>query len=237
MKHILFIFFVLLPTWAVAQDDIVIFRDGREKNVKILQVGKEQTLCKVGKSKEAEEQFIENSKIYMLKYKTRGNAYFSDGGELITNGMEPVKIPQNATLIYTLDRRELVGYDVTIQAENVVYAKQKGKKNTQLVSVPKDEVFFVKYADGTKDILNDFEEPKVEQEPVSVSQMNQLDSVAVKPSVRQYPCLATIVTKKKIRMKVYVYGEDETTISYRKVKSTKASLFKIARTNIQTIKF
>lgn len=55
---------------AYAQDAII-YRDGRVKSVKIIQTNNDKTLFKESGNKKASEEFVENTKVFMLKFKTR----------------------------------------------------------------------------------------------------------------------------------------------------------------------
>ena len=67
---------------AYAQDAII-YRDGRVKSVKIIQTNNDKTLFKESGNKKASEEFVENTKVFMLKFKTRGNVVFNANGERI----------------------------------------------------------------------------------------------------------------------------------------------------------
>lgn len=255
MKRSIYLQFFLLMLTALpsaAQNDVIMLRDGREKHVKITQVGRRQTFFKDQDDKKAEEKVINNDAVYMLKYENRGNAYFDESGQLLTATTEPVVIPEDACTIYTLDRREIPAWNVAIREYKITYeaarpSKKRKRKDYHVPtasSVPKVDVFFIRYPDGTRDVINEFTEPTVEtsvvQQPaeaIAEQQSEPEESETTNTTSREYPCSATIITKKKAKMNVYIYAEDSTTVSYRKEKSEKASIFKISRKNIANIKY
>lgn len=63
--------------------DAIIFRDGRVKSVKIIQTNNDKTLFKESDKRNASEEYVENTKVFMLKFKTRGNVVFNGRGEQI----------------------------------------------------------------------------------------------------------------------------------------------------------
>lgn len=239
---------------ASAQNDVIILRDGREKHVKLTQVGRRQTFYKAKDDRKADEESISNDEIYLLKYETRGNAYFDDSGQLMTATTEPVAIPDDACTIYTLDRREIPAWNVAILGSMVTFSaerpprKRKGKdyRFPRAEAVRKVDVFFILYPDGTRDVINDSAKSA---QSAAAPAMQQSDSIAsgqpddseqTMPTTsqgREYPCRATITTKMKVKMQVFIYDEDSSTVSYRKIKSEKASVFKISRKNIARINY
>lgn len=250
-RRLLMLSLCVVPFVVQAQNDVIMLRDGREKHVKITQVGRRQTFFKYKDDRRADEEAIDNSEIYLLKYETRGNAYFDENGQLLSATTEPVDAPDDACTIYTLDHREIVAWNVVIQEYMVTYdtsrpAKRKKREDEGvklITSVPKVDVFFIRYPDGTRDVLNEFRDPTpeppattaVQPEPASTDQ--QPAETATSPTGRVYPCRAVITTKKRVKMQVYIYAEDPTTVSYRKTKSETASVFKISRKNIASIKY
>lgn len=57
---------ILLTGIAAAAQDMIIFRDGRVKSVKIIQTNNDKTLFRESADKHAEEEYVENTKVFML---------------------------------------------------------------------------------------------------------------------------------------------------------------------------
>ena len=96
--YLAFILFVACKFSASAQDAII-FRDGRVKSVKIIQTNNDKTLFKESGNKNASEEYVENAKVFMLKFKTRGNVVFNSNGERILATSEPTQIPKDAVVV------------------------------------------------------------------------------------------------------------------------------------------
>lgn len=150
----LILFFVIQPLMTLAQD-CIIFRDGNEKQVRINMVGSETTLFVDAKQKKAKQETVDNSTIYMIKYEKRGNVFLSVDGQRFS-GEGDGKIPSGASAIYLLIGDEIIAYNVTLDGGNVNFYKSK-KNNAVKISIPTEKIFLIKYPDGTKDLLNDFE--------------------------------------------------------------------------------
>ena len=146
--------------------DAIIFRDGRVKSVKIIQTNNDKTLFKESDNKKASEEYVENTKVFMLKFKTRGNVVFNGNGERILTTSEHVQIPKDAIGVYYKDGREIPAYNLTMDANTVSFKTSKKAKDRPIFS-PKSEVFMIRYPDGTRDILTNLaveEQQKQERE-------------------------------------------------------------------------
>lgn len=158
-----------MPSSLLAQDDLIIFRNGDEKEVRIVMVSSDE----VTYSESAKGGPIIKDKlkdVYMLRYSKRGNVYVTEDCKRITG--ENQKIDKDANVIYLIKGREILAYDLKIQENTVAYsAKPKskslfGKKDTvePMHSLDISEVFFIKYIDGTKDLINDITAERKEAE-------------------------------------------------------------------------
>lgn len=91
---------------ATAQDDLIIYRDGRERSVKIIQVNTDRTLFSAGKK--SPEEWVDNSDVYMLKFKERGNVAFNENGERILTERVARSTPKGAILMYLKTAKSLL---------------------------------------------------------------------------------------------------------------------------------
>lgn len=141
------IFLLGLTSTTIIAQDAIIFRDGRVKFVKIIQTNNDKTLFRESDNKKAPEEYVENTKVFMLKFKTRGNVVFDSNGERILATSEPTQIPKDAVVVYYKDGREVPAYNLTMDA-NVVSFKTDKKTKDRPVFSPKSEVFMISYPDG-----------------------------------------------------------------------------------------
>ena len=226
--------------------DAIIFRDGRVKSVKIIQTNNDKTLFKESDNKKASEEYVENTKVFMLKFKTRGNVVFNGNGERILTTSEHVQIPKDAIVVYYKDGREVPAYNLTMDANTVSFKTTKKAKDRPIFS-PKSEVFMIRYPDGTRDILTNLaveEQQQREREAEEARQKAQREaevSDSIKAAAMEEaasatnPKKATIVTKKGVRMKVWVCSDTPTMVSYKKVNSAKAAIFNMSKAKIKNI--
>lgn len=230
---------------AYAQDAII-YRDGRVKSVKIIQTNNDKTLFRESGNKKAPEEYVENTKVFMLKFKTRGNVVFNSNGERILATSEPTQIPKDAVVVYYKDGREVPAYNLTMDA-NVISFKTDKKTKDRPVFSPKSDVFMIRYPDGTRDILTNLavEEQRQRERETEEERLKEQREAEAADSIKAAateeaasatnPKKATIITKKGVRMKVWVCSDTATMVSYKKVNSAKAPVFNMSKAKIKNI--
>ena len=244
-RLLIFTTFIFSLLGASAQDAII-FRDGRVKSVKIIQTNNDKTLFKESGNKKASEEYVENTKVFMLKFKTRGNVVFNATGERLLPTSEQTAIPTDAIVVYYKDGREIPAYNLTMEASTVSFKTSKKNKNRPIYS-PKSEVFMIHYPDGTRDILTNLavEEQQQQEREAEEARLKAQHEAEVADSIKAAvieeaasttsPKKATIVTKKGIRMKVWICNDTATMVSYKKVNSAKAAIFNMSKAKIKNI--
>ena len=244
-RSVIFIGAMLATLQSIAQDAII-FRDGRVKSVKIIQTNNDKTLFKESGNKNASEEYVENIKVFMLKFKTRGNVVFNANGERILTTSEHTEIPKDAIVVYYKDGREIPAYNLTMDASVVSFKTSKKAKDRPIFS-PKSEVFMIRYPDGTRDILTNLavaeqQQREHEEEEARLKAQREAEvadsikAAAIEEAASTTnPKKATIVTKKGVRMKVWVCSDTATMVSYKKVNSAKAAIFNMSKAKIKNI--
>ena len=245
-KRSLFTLCIFYITLSASAQDAIIFRDGRVKSVKIIQTNNDKMLFKESDNKKATEEYVENTKVFMLKFKTRGNVVFNSHGERILTTSEHTQIPKDAIVVYYKDGREVPAYNLTMDA-NVVSFKTSKKDRKASVFSPKSEVFMIRYPDGTRDILTNLaiEEQRQREREAEEARLKAQKEAEMADSIKAAtveaaasatnPKKATIVTKKGVRMKVWVCSDTATMMSYKKVNSTKAPVFNMSKAKIKNV--
>ena len=237
MKRIYAVICLMGFSLSLHAQDAIIFRDGRVKSVKIIQTNNDKTLFKESGNKKASEEFVENTKVFMLKFKTRGNVVFNANGERILTTSEHTEIPKDAIVVYYKDGREVPAYNLTMDASVVSFKTTKKAKDRPIFS-PKSEVFMIRYPDGTRDILSNLavaEQARLKaQREAEVADSIKAAAIEEAASATN-PKKATIVTKKGVRMKVWVCSDTATMVSYKKVNSAKAAIFNMSKAKIKNI--
>ena len=215
--------------------DLIIFRNGSEKKVKITMVTNDKTSFSDVTNKAAPVQAYNNTYIYMIKYEKRGNVFFTDDGKRLT-GEGDGKVPASATAIYLLEGKEILAYNVSIEDRNVTFYNSK-KKGTQKLSIPSDKVFLIKYPDGTRDLMNTFEDLK-RREAEELAEKKRLEEEARLAEIRnRYPKDAIIKTQKNLDIRVSLLSENDDVVRYKKTNLKNSPIFNMDKTNIKDIKY
>ena len=245
MRRIIHALLLPMAINAYAQDAII-YRDGRVKEVKIIQTNNDKTLFKEADNKHAAEEYVDNKQVFMLKFKTRGNVVFNANGERILATSERIQIPKDAVVVYYKDGREVPAYNLTMDANVVSFKPSKKAKNRPIYSA-KSEVFMIRYPDGTRDILTNLavEEQRQREREAEEARLKAQREAVVADSIKQAtveaaasetnPKKATIITKKGMRMKVWVCSETDSMVSYKKTNSSKAAIFNMSKAKIKSI--
>lgn len=223
----------LFPLQLLSQD-LIIFRNGSEKKVKITMVTNDKTTFSDITNKAAPAQAYNNTSIYMIKYEKRGNVFFTEDGKRLT-GEGDGKVPVSATAIYLLEGKEIVAYNVSIEEGNVSFYSSK-KKGTQKLGVPSDKVFLIKYPDGSRDLMNTFEDLK-RREAEEIAEKKRLEEEARLAEIRnRYPKDAIIKTQKNLDIRVSLLSENDDFVRYKKTNLKNSPIFNMDKANIKEIK-
>lgn len=244
MKKIYAIISLLGISLGLYAQDAIIYRDGRVKEVKIIQTNNDKTLFKEAGNKHAAEEYVDNKQVFMLKFKTRGNVVFNANGERILTTSERIQIPKDAVVVYYKDGREVPAYNLTMDANVVSFKPDKKAKNRPIYSA-KSEVFMIRYPDGTRDILTNLAVEEQREREAEEARLKAQREAVVADSIKQAtveaaasatnPKKATIITKKGMRMKVWVCSETDSMVSYKKTNSSKAAIFNMSKAKIKSI--
>lgn len=225
---------MLFPMQSLAQNDIILLRDGTERKGKVVMVTNENTIIIEGSKKTSTQDNVLNKSIYMIKYEKRGNVFFTDDGKRIS-GEGDGKIPAGASIIYLLEGNEIIAYNVSMD-EGIVQFYNSKKKGSPQLSIPSDRVFLIKYPDGTKDLMNDFEEVKRKEAEAEAERKRIEEEAQRKALQNQYPKDATIRTIKNQSINVILLSENDEEITYKKKGIKNSPVFHMNKTKIKDIK-
>ena len=220
------------PFVGKAQRDMILLRDGSERKVNIIMVNNERTVFSTDKNSSSQEMLV-NRDIYMIKYDKRGNVFFTDEGERF-DGKGDGKIPSKAVAIYTLDGKEIIGYNVEMNTEMVSYTTTK-KRGKDLTSLKKSDVFLIVYPDGTRDMLNDFETIRLAKEAALKEKLRLEEEARLAELRSRYPKEATIKTIKNVIFRVSILSENDEFVTYERMDKTGGPVYHMDKSNINEI--
>lgn len=192
-----------------AQDDLIIMRNGYEMPVKVIQVDSRLVTYK---EREKDEHTLSQDlrDVYMIRYEKRGNIYITDDCKRITG--ENDKWDKEADRIYLVEGKEIQAYNLSVRPDRISYTLESKikKKGTAWFSLDPLDVFMIKYADGTKDIITDIsrkEEPVAEEEP-TVSEVKDNERQVVFHSVKKGETLNAIAKRYAVTTKELIEWND-----------------------------
>lgn len=164
---------VILSLSAVA--DVIHLRDGSEIPCTIRLVN--DTDVKYNVPKNDQQMSVPTSDVYMLKFNSRGNVYISSDGKRVTG--ENQVLPRGVDVVYLIAGQECPAYRLSVDSEKISFLPNKPSKKQipMAMSIPRDEVFKIVYADGTIDIITRLDMPV--ESPAEASPATQAEYKAV----------------------------------------------------------
>lgn len=179
---------------AFAGSDFVILRSGSELSCKIVQVSNEHVIYSTVKIIDDDYKEVNDTialkDVYLLDYEKRGIVYITAEGKRVSDDGANLKELRRDDInkIYMLSGKVYPAYSLQIFEDRIVFERSKAKgglfakkQNSVEMTLPKSEVFMIKYSDGAKDIITEFPKEKeeikvevetpIEEEPVEMRQV------------------------------------------------------------------
>lgn len=171
----------------LAKSDIILLRNGNEITANVNLINDDYVTYQI--SKRANVQSIPTKDVYMVKFDSRGNIYINDDGLRITG--EKREIPKGVDVVYLVDYKEIPAYNLNVTSSKISFLTHK--PNKKIIPLPdavyqRDEVFKIRYSDGTMDVITSLDKDKML--PVEKQDSNK----SLEP---QYQVIFHIVGKKE----------------------------------------
>ena len=130
-------------------------------------------------------------------------------------------------VIYLKAGEEIIAYDLQMDTKNISFKKKKGKK-AEKFSFPKEKVFLIKYPDGTRDIISEFQNKR---SPISKgSNTTSSSNIPVKQTK------ALIKTTTGATIEAIIVKEEGGIYSYLK-NGEVGPLYQISKDNIKSLEY
>lgn len=157
--------FTMTSINVMADDDIMITRDGSMMEVKIEKISTSQVTYIDLKNKKRGSQNKPTDFVYMIVKEKGNNIFFDEDGNQMTSPV--VKYEKKDNVLFLNRGEMLVIYNVSVSKNEVSY-QLKDKKKEPYVKIPKSEVFMIRNSDGTTTLFNDsYQEKKNRPQQVS----------------------------------------------------------------------
>ena len=230
----------------LSAQDFVLLRTGEEIWCKVELVGNGLLTYRAEKSK-SNKISLPINQVYMIKYEKRGNTFYNSNGEVIKTTPSASKMSKKDIGIYLCEGEEIIASEVSMDVENVNY-KKSGKNNLissrkkgESFSIPKSQIFLIRYFDGTKELLTNLD--KQENGPFVSFDENVQNIPAVnhpfipKSKDTKYPCPATLILEGRNELQVIIYDEDNQYVHYRKKDWQDGPIFRMSKKKVKKISF
>lgn len=224
----IFILFCGLSSFA---QDMIILRDGSEIQCKVELISNGT----VSYINDGESDELLTSQIYMIKYKLRGNVFYSSNGEVIYNAngnnKKESKLSNTSIAIYLREGAEIIASEINIMGNEIKYVVDNGffRKNT-LETVKKDKVFLIRYGDGSKELVNSLDDDT--KEPVIKEVKHPFIPINKDPL---YPCPADIILNDGNQISVIIYDKEREYVHYRTNEWQDGPIFRMKLSKIKSI--
>lgn len=169
MKHrIILSLIMILNIFQCVAYDHIIFRNGKELDVKLYQINDNKIVFGYIGDKSNTLHEVPSKEVYMVYIEKQGNIYITKEGKRITGEYKPANAKQN-DVIYLVKGMEIAANDIKITENNILYSTKSGflKKGAAYEPIlAKSEVFMIRYRSGMVDIITPIdiiEEQSVEE--------------------------------------------------------------------------
>lgn len=234
MNKIILLVLLLIMSSVTCAQDMILLRNGTEIQCKMDMIGNGIVSYK----ENGNSMQLPTTQVYMIKYAKRGNAFFNSDGETNYNTEQSAaKLGKKDIAIYLCEGGEIIASEVSITNENINYRAQSkkptaflsSKKSNDWITIAKDNVFLIRYFDGTREVINDLQKlealPKVKHPFIPVSK---------DPSL---PRPADILLNGGKTLSVIIYDLEDDNIHYRKKEWQDGPIFRINRSKINKLTY
>lgn len=240
MKRYLLTLLILQSINYSYAQDFILLKNGDEIRCKILKVSNNSVTYSIEEQKEQ----IPSEKLFLIKYELRGITLFNENGEADYNSeYTPAKIGKKDICIYTINGEEIVASEVKITTETINYKIAKkgmvtnlfaSKKNGEWFVLKKEDVFIIRYFDGSKDVINDLS-ATIEKKEQHILQKVKHPFVPInKDSV--YPCPAEMEINDGKIVDIIIYDMEREYVHYRTKEWQDGPIFRMNRNKIKRLK-
>lgn len=172
MKHRILFLMAFCLSWTVsmvADDDVMITRDGSIMTVKIEKISNSQVTFVDLKHKKRGRLNAPANFVYMIIKEKGSNIFFDEEGNQTTSPV--IKYDKKDNIMF-LNRGEMfVVYNVSVGKNEVTY-QLKDKKKEPFINVSKSDVFMIRNSDGTTTLYNDSYQEKQRKQQQAAAAVN-----------------------------------------------------------------
>lgn len=169
--------FIFLTISTCSAYDHIIFRNGREADVKLYQMTDDKIIYAYIGDNVGSQHEVSSREVYMVYIEKQGNVYMTPDGKHFTGESKRANA-KRFDVIYLVKGAEIAAENIKITEDNIHYSvKSKsagikgfiGKMDITEAVLAKSEVFMIRYRSGMSDIIT----------PVEITEVNKTDTISV----------------------------------------------------------
>lgn len=242
MKKYLFLFLGMTISVFVNAQDMMLLRNGDELHCKVEMINNGI----INYTTNGTSQQLPTTQLYMIKYEKRGNAFFNSNGESSYNSESTSsKLSKKDIAIYLCEGGEIIASEINITKDEINYKLNKKKgwniktglihinQNGDWNSLSRDNVFLIRYFDGTREVINDLQRIE-EQTRIDVLPKVKHPFIPINKD-NKYPCPAEIEVNNGTRISVIIYDLEREYVHYRKKDWQDGPIYRMQRNKIKEI--
>ena len=164
-RYITFLGLLFLAISTSKAYDHIIFRNGRETDVKLYQMTDEKVVFGYIGDRVGIQHEVSSKEVYMVYIEKQGNVYITPDGKHFTGESKRANVKRD-DVIYLVRGAEIAAENIRITEDNIHYSVKtksngikgvigKGKKGEAMLA--KSEVFMIRYRSGMSDIITPIE--------------------------------------------------------------------------------
>lgn len=183
-RYITFWGFLFLTISTCMAYDHIIFRNGRETDVKLYQMTDDKIIYAYIGDNVGIQHEVSSKEVYMVYIEKQGNVYITPDGKHFTGESKRANV-KKYDVIYLVRGAEIAAENIKITEDNIHYSvKSKtagikgliGKGEVAETVLAKSEVFMIRYRSGMSDIIT----------PVEITEVNKTDTISDQKQEQQF---------------------------------------------------
>lgn len=214
-RYITFLGFLFLTISACKAYDHIIFRNGRETDVKLYQMTDDKIIYAYIDNVGIQHE-VSKKEVYMVYIEKQGNVYITPDGKHFTGESKRANA-KKVDVIYLVRGAEIAAENIKITEDNIQYSvKPKGagimgiigKGNVSETVLAKSEVFMIRYRSGMSDIITPVEIVEVNKTDTISDQKQELQFIVVFHSVAKGENLQKLSSKYNVTSEKIIEWND-----------------------------
>lgn len=192
-RYVTFLLFLLLSISASLAYDHIIFRNGRETDVKLYQMTDDKIVYTYVGDNVGTQHEVSSKDVYLVYIEKQGNVYITPDGKHFTGESKRANV-KRYDVIYLVRGAEIAAENIRITENDIHYSVKSrsagiksliGKEDAAEAVLAKSEVFMVRYKSGMSDIIT----------PVEIAEVNKSDTIPDQKQEQQFIVIFHSVAK------------------------------------------